>query len=448
MQKVTSLSTFQHIQSLAARLADLEIWLVALAVASSFVSLRLLPVAVGVAAAFWLVRLAAYGRLTVRTPADWGVILLVLMLPVTLWATALPDQTLPEVYRLLTGIALFYAVANWAANPTRLAWIASGLILSGLAFAAIAPFSVTWTTGKLPFIPQALYDRFTLLATDTVHPNVLAGNIVILLPLAIIVLLFGLPKLSWRVKPWLLRLGAGLAFLAMLAVLILTQSRGGWMGFGAVVMLLALLRWRRGWILLVLGAIAAGAALYFIGLKPVLETLAASNSLGTLDGRLEVWSRAIYMIQDFPFTGIGMGSFGNVADVLYPFFLFAPGTIPHAHNLFLQVAVDLGIPGLVAWLSIFGLVSVVAWQVYRRGRADANLWVAGLGAALLCSQLALAVHGLIDAVTWGMVRPAPLVWALWGLAVAAWRVYLLPASESRHQPAQTEAEMDLEEVHA
>jgi putative inorganic carbon (HCO3(-)) transporter len=38
---------------------------------------------------------------------------------------------------------------------------------------------------------------------------------------------------------------------------------------------------------------------------------------------------------------------------------------------------------------------------------------------LLCSQVALVVHGLTDAVTWGMVRPAPLVWALWGLAMAS-----------------------------
>ena len=70
------------------------------------------------------------------------------------------------------------------------------------------------------------------------------------------------------------------------------------------------------------------------------------NTLGSLEGRIEVWSRAISMIQDFLFTGIGRGSFGPLADTLYPFFLAAPGTGPHAHNLFLQVAVDLGILGL------------------------------------------------------------------------------------------------------
>jgi hypothetical protein len=33
--------------------------------------------------------------------------------------------------------------------------------------------------------------------------------------------------------------------------------------------------------------------------------------------------------------------------------------------------------------------------------------MAGLGAGLLHSQLALVLHGLTDAVTWGMVRLAP-----------------------------------------
>ena len=54
--------------------------------------------------------------------------------------------------------------------------------------------------------------------------------------------------------------------------------------------------------------------------------------------------------------------------LLYPFFLAAPDTIRHAHNLFLQIAVDLGLPGLVAWLAIWLAVTASAWGVYRSGR--------------------------------------------------------------------------------
>jgi putative inorganic carbon (HCO3(-)) transporter len=129
------------------------------------------------------------------------------------------------------------------------------------------------------------------------------------------------------------------------------------------------------------------------------------------------------MIRDFPFTGIGIGSYVEVGDILYPFFLFVPGQIVHSHNLFFQVAVDLGVPGLVAWLVVFLMANKMAWQIYRQARIRKDYWAAGLGAGLLGSQIALAVHGLTDAVTWGMVRTAPLVWALWGLAMAGGHVY-------------------------
>ena len=94
----------------------------------------------------------------------------------------------------------------------------------------------------------------------------------------------------------------------------------------------------------------------------------------------------------------------------------------HAHNLFLQIAVDLGLPGLIAWLFIWLLAMAFAWRQYHRGREIGSGWAAGLGAGLLASQVALGVHGLVDAVTWGQVRPAPLVWGLWGLTFAGWNV--------------------------
>ena len=67
----------------------------------------------------------------------------------------------------------------------------------------------------------------------------------------------------------------------------------------------------------------------------------------------------------------------------------------------LQVAVDVGLPGLIACLALVGLVFAGAWQVYRRGRASGDGWLTGLGAGLLAGQIALAVYGLTDAVDLG-----------------------------------------------
>ena len=91
----------------------------------------------------------------------------------------------------------------------------------------------------------------------------------------------------------------------------------------------------------------------------------------------------------------------------------------HAHNLFLQVAVDLGIPGLIVWLAILLGAIYSAWQAQREAARSKLGWMRGFAVGLLACQAALVVHGMVDAVTWGMVRPAPLVWLVWGACVAA-----------------------------
>ncbi len=402
-------------RALAAVLAGFEIWAVAFCIAAGILSTRALPIVLSVAAFFWFVRWLATGRFTVRTAGDWAIGLLLLLLPVTLWATALPEITRPQVYRLLMGILLYYAVVNWAGTASRLRLVALGVAAAGLLLAFSAPVSVQWMTGvKLTFIPEAIYRRLPLLLADPIHPNVMAGALAFALPCAL-----ALPLYAWRsLRPWERALTVT-GTVAMLAILVFTKSRGGLMAVAATLVLLAALRWRHGWLAAPLVAVAGGLAAWRIGIGKAVEVLSATKTLGGVDGRLEVWSRALYMIQDFPFTGIGMGTFKQVANAMYPFFLAGPDAeIPHAHNLFLQVGVDLGLPGLIAWLALFLLVGWSAWRVYRWGQSAGLPYLAGLGAGLLASQVALAVHGLTDAATWG-TRPAVVVWAIWGLAMAA-----------------------------
>ena len=375
-----------RLRAIAVPVAAVEIWPVALLLAASVVSTHALPIALAVAALFWPIRWLAYGHFTLRTAADWPIGLLLLLLPVTLLATALPDVTRPQVLRLLAGLALYYAIVNWAVHNgarRRLRWLATGLVAAGLGLALVAPFTVEWiVVGKLLFIPEALYRRLPLILADPINPNVMAGALGLLLPLALALSLF-----AWRELRWFERTLTVIAALAMLGMLVLTKSRGGLMALGAVLVLLVALRWRRGWLIAPAVALLGGVTLWRIGLGRVIEALTATQALGGLDGRLEVWSRAIYMAQDFPYTGIGMGTFNQVANAMYPFFLAGPDAdVPHAHNLFLQVAVDMGLPGLIAWSSALLLVICAAWSIYRHGKRADDRWLAALGAGLLCGR--------------------------------------------------------------
>jgi putative inorganic carbon (HCO3(-)) transporter len=168
-------------------------------------------------------------------------------------------------------------------------------------------------------------------------------------------------------------------------------------------------------------------------------------SLNSLAGRLEIWSRAIYGIQDFPFTGMGMNTFRKVMPVLYPLFTYLPEIdIGHAHNEFLQAALDLGIPGLIAFIALYIIAFWMLIRIWQSARldvapasndqhkedplskknkwfskidsspfADANLVriaVLGLGGGLLAHML----WGLTDALSLGG-RPAFLLWVILGL---------------------------------
>lgn len=353
---------------------------------------------------------------------------LIVMLLISLAISALPELTWPQVLRTAIGIALCQALIHWVGRAhrtgllARLRVLALGLTVVCLGLALAEPFIVDWQgSSKFPIIPLHLYAGFTRVVADGVNPNVMAGALVILLPLPLSSLLFasGLPSVHALRAAWHWIGVVGLPVLVLFVavpMLILTQSRGAFVAFAASVALLSVLRSRKS--LVPLLAIGLGVVVFWIvqpaALTAFVTTLAASSTITGLDSRIEIWSRAWYMVQDFAFTGIGMGSFERVTEMLYPLFI-TPRSVPHAHNLFLQVAVDLGVPGLIAWLGILVTVIVSSWRAYR----SPNPTLRALGAGLLASQVALCVHGLTDAVTWGMVRSAPLVWAAWGVAIAA-----------------------------
>jgi hypothetical protein len=129
-----------------------------------------------------------------------------------------------------------------------------------------------------------------------------------------------------------------------------------------------------------------------------------------------------------PFTGIGLNHFPLALLDFYPiapslYGDFFVNYYPHAHNLYLQTALDFGLPGLAAFLGIGGLAIRGGLRALRRGREPA------LAAGLLLGLLAHAVYSLVDAVALGS-KPGPLLWAVLGLLLA-----LAPAAEPSAAPA-------------
>ena len=151
----------------------------------------------------------------------------------------------------------------------------------------------------------------------------------------------------------------------------------------------------------------------------VLDLAFGGQQFHGISGRTAIWARGIYILKDFPLTGVGMGMFWEIVSRIYPLGFEDGRIIYHVHNLFLQVAVDLGIPGMIAWLGIYLASLLAGIKTIRMARRAGNQWLAGLAAGLVASLAAVGAHGIFDAVLWGMVRTAPLLWAIWGLLFAS-----------------------------
>jgi putative inorganic carbon (HCO3(-)) transporter len=377
-----------------------------------------LPIALGMLLVFWPIRRIVEGYWSIRSPVDWSIVALVTTVPVALWVSPILDESVIQGTRLLVGIVVYFAMLNGIKSEASYRWIGSGCAIFLLCLSLSAPFAVNWMGVLGGFFPQGVYALFPTLFQDTINPNVMAGSLVLLQSLVIGYLLFAWQAIL-KLERWLLIS----ATLLSLITLLFTQSLGAWLALVASVLLLVALRWRRGWLVSAC-LLVGGFLLWLTGFSnEFLATIGRSSGV-TLSGRIEVWSRALMMIEDFPFTGIGLGAFSQVADWLYPFFTFPEGSVPHAHNLILQLAVDLGIIGLIAWLAIF---TGILWQsvcLFRNGKNTHHRWLTGVAAGLLGAQIALLVHGLSDAVVWGMVRSAPLVWVLWGQVAAGGKIFL------------------------
>lgn len=390
-----------------------EIWIVPTVAITGLLFSRALLVVVLLSIFYRLLQWWKRGALSIGTPIDLSILLLVGTIPVTLWATIQPEITHLQVYRLLSGISVLYCLVNGLLSRTSLRYCLGAITLVGIGLTLLAPFTVEWITDKFSFIPLFLYTGMPLFSAIQIHPNIIAGTLALLLPVLISLLLF-----SWQQLTQLEKSLYGLAVILMGVILLFTQSRGALTGFAVAILVLLLLYRRRNWpvVLLILGAFLLVVA--YRGKSDIFVDAAALNTVRGWTGRQEIWSRALAIIHDFPLTGIGMGNFGLVADTFYPFLYAAPGQTPHAHNLFLQIAVDLGVPGLIIWLSILFNILVLSVQLLIRGRLANDCLLTGLGAGLLCSQLLLIIHGLTDAVLWG-TKPAVILWALWGVALVA-----------------------------
>jgi O-antigen ligase/tetratricopeptide (TPR) repeat protein len=352
-----------------------------------------------------------------------------------------PEATRTQSYRLLAVLLLFAAVRNNLATPGVVTRFAFVMALNGVAlcFFGLVQFFTSSSRNLLYWTYPALGQVFGPFVSRNMFPFYVSCCIGLALGLVLARRGSDKPRRSSRrpsregrwsqaqrsvrttLSDWLddvasLWLVAAIAFMS--ATVAFTLSRGGMLGLLAGFVTAGLVAAPQEKI----GGRIAGfsglgvAVLLFVwlfGLSAVqdrLDTLWTPDKADT--ARIPLWERTLPIAAKFPAWGTGLGSFQYVE-------LWSRGETPldwdfqkggnravesslfdHAHNDYLEVLVELGVPGLLVILSVLVLTFHYGLVAARRRQGGRT---AGLATGCLMGVTAVAVHSFVD---FGMRGPA------------------------------------------
>lgn len=371
---------------------------------------------------FWLLHFISGERLFPHTPFNLGLGLMALMLLVSLTVTFDYSLSLSKMAGILYGIALLMATSRLVRQRRQGIWWVFGLVLlAGVAIAVAGLLGVRWLE---PF--ERLNALQALLPADmrsvpgavggVINENELAGTLAWITPLFIAALI-GLPRAVPRYSRSLTVI-LTLATLLLTGTIIATQSRGGVLALMLSTTLVIALFVPKQWRLVVLVVAAVASLAWYFSYGSALDTLTPGVNAFGLTSRLEIWSRALVAIGDFPLTGVSVNGFRQILQVLYPTFIVTPVfDLGHAHNHLLQTALDLGLPGLVGYLSLWFLMAGMLTRNLRRLshlHAEDHPYFA-LTAGLAGALTAGWTFGMLDSIALG-ARPGFIWWLVVALA--------------------------------
>ncbi|MCL7454601.1 MAG: O-antigen ligase family protein [Anaerolineae bacterium] len=394
------------------------------------------PLAIGLLP--WAARLVLTGWPAPRTAFDLPLVLFLVTAGLGVWAAYDRGPAWPKFWLIVGGVLLFYAFAGSEPLGGLRGWLLASFS-AGVALYFLVTHDWAGQPAKIEALSQvgrALQARLPLLPGHRLHPNVAGGIIAMFLPFAGLVAwqsvqhLWGAGR-SRAARRWLsFVLSLGLLAMAVLGLL-MSASRGAWIALGAAFLLgllWLLARWlggsstnRRAWILaFLLVGVATSAVIAVVWLGGVPGLIEALPGPDTSLGRAVLLQDSLLLARDYPLIGAGLGGFMMLHSSYA--LLIHVGYSVHSHSLFLDVAIEQGLGGLLALSVMWLLFAVAAWRGLIQGRERPG---AGLLAAAALSLVVLVVHGLVDDVLYGS-RAVLLLFVPLALAVPYLRAQAAP----------------------
>jgi O-antigen ligase len=198
------------------------------------------------------------------------------------------------------------------------------------------------------------------------------------------------------------------------AALMMTHTRGAWMGFAAGVALILGFRHKR--LLLALPVVAVVIFLAAPGAVRQRFSSIVDPQDVTARERLYMWGTGLQILRDHPWTGVGIEGVKRVyATYKHP--NAVRDQRGHLHNNPIQIVAERGLIGLACWLWIWIAFYRQAWKIFRRLGPDNRLAMA-LVIGSLASVTGFHIAGLFE-YTFGDSEVVALVYFLMALPYVA-----------------------------
>lgn len=335
-----------------------------------------------------------------RTGFDWLILVFIVTAGAGYWASY--DKTIASTkfFLILAAVLLFYALSsqpkeNWA-------WISVVLFCIGVGVSVYFFLTHDFLASPRKFefvnvIGLWMTQVRPALGWGPIHPNYVSGIAAVATPF----ILYPLWKFSSSSNHGFLliiAIGLGVVFSAM----VMGTSRGVLMAMTSAVGVWVL--WRvisLNKIKLRLGKEAVFPSLVLLYLTAIIIFLYLGPATSGADikkydrygsgSRAELVARSLYLVADFPFTGGGLGTF----PALYSHYLLGIPhyNVPNAHNTFLDVFIEQGIFG---GLAFFALYIVSIWHVARAVSSASSAEMKIFGWSLLIALVIAFVHAMVD----------------------------------------------------
>lgn len=243
----------------------------------------------------------------------------------------------------LVFVGFYFVIVNVVRTKEQLYAVLKVLVISGafVALYGVMQYVFGWTTSNA-WIDEEMFEDATMRVYSTLgNPNVLGEYLLLIIPVSAVYML----KFRWKeLSKWTYALITAL----LVVCLILTQSRGCWIGFMISLVIFVTFYEGKWW-----GFVPVVLCILpFVIPQTIVERMMSVGNLedSSTSYRVFIWLGTLGMMRHYWLGGIGMGeaAFSQV----YPFFSYNAIIAPHSHNLFLQLLVEAGISGLLVFLAM------------------------------------------------------------------------------------------------